>query len=130
MPFDSEVQRATRYTPAVTIVAAWIRAEAGVGPSIASGNHTCSGNWADLPIAPRNRHRQMAVSVPSSRSWPTMIFHSDVEEFSTVSKLSDPNDVQIRNIATSSPRSPIRLTTNAFLAAAAALGFLNQNPIS
>jgi hypothetical protein len=28
------------YTPAVTIVAAWISAETGVGPSIASGSHT------------------------------------------------------------------------------------------
>ena len=28
------------YTPAVTIVAAWISAETGVGPSIASGNQT------------------------------------------------------------------------------------------
>ena len=32
--------RATMYTPAVTIVAAWIKAETGVGPSIASGNQT------------------------------------------------------------------------------------------
>jgi hypothetical protein len=30
-----------KYTPAVTIVAAWIKAETGVGPSIAIGNHTC-----------------------------------------------------------------------------------------
>jgi len=29
-----------KYTPAVTIVAAWINAETGVGPSIAIGNHT------------------------------------------------------------------------------------------
>ena len=28
------------YTPAVTMVAAWIRAETGVGPSIASGSQT------------------------------------------------------------------------------------------
>ena len=45
--------RVTRNTPAVTIVAAWISAETGVGPSIASGSHTCSGNCADLPTAPR-----------------------------------------------------------------------------
>src|SRR3546814_20156814 len=31
-------QRATMKTPAVTIVAAWISAETGVGPSIASGS--------------------------------------------------------------------------------------------
>jgi hypothetical protein len=30
-----------KYTPAVTIVAACIRAETGVGPSIAIGNQTC-----------------------------------------------------------------------------------------
>ena len=34
----SSVQRATMYTPAVTIVAAWIRALTGVGPSMASGS--------------------------------------------------------------------------------------------
>ena len=28
------------YTPAVTIVAAWMSAETGVGPAIASGNQT------------------------------------------------------------------------------------------
>ena len=32
--------RTIRNTPAVTIVAAWISAETGVGPSIASGSHT------------------------------------------------------------------------------------------
>ncbi|MBA7645339.1 hypothetical protein ES703_53094 [subsurface metagenome] len=44
--------RATRKTPAATIVAAWIKALTGVGPSIASGSQTWSGNWADLPTAP------------------------------------------------------------------------------
>ena len=32
--------RAIMKTPAVTIVAAWISAEIGVGPSIESGSHT------------------------------------------------------------------------------------------
>ena len=40
--------RATMKMPAVTIVAAWISAEIGVGPSIESGSHTCSGTCADL----------------------------------------------------------------------------------
>ena len=39
-----------RYTPAITMVAACISAETGVGPSIASGNQTCNGNCADLAI--------------------------------------------------------------------------------
>ena len=30
--------RAIRYTPAVTMVAAWMRADTGVGPSMASGS--------------------------------------------------------------------------------------------
>jgi len=32
--------RATRYTPAVTIVAAWMSADTGVGPAMASGSQT------------------------------------------------------------------------------------------
>src|SRR5437667_959127 len=32
--------RAMRYTPAVTIVAAWINADTGVGPAMASGSQT------------------------------------------------------------------------------------------
>ena len=52
---------ATMKIPAVTMVAAWINAEIGVGPSIESGSHTCSGTCADLPMAPMNR--QMHVKV-------------------------------------------------------------------
>src|SRR5687768_4964155 len=58
---NSGDMRATMKMPAVTIVAAWISAEIGVGPSIESGSHTCSGTWADLPIAPMNRQMQMIV---------------------------------------------------------------------
>ena len=55
----SGMVRATRYTPAVTIVAAWIRAETGVGPSIASGSHVNRGSWALFPQAPMNRNHGM-----------------------------------------------------------------------
>ena len=63
-------RRQTMNTPAVTIVAAWIRADTGVGPSIASGSQTCSGNWADFPMAPQNtpipaRVRSCPESFPS-----------------------------------------------------------------
>ena len=54
--------RATMKIPAVTMVAAWISAEIGVGPSIESGNQTCSGTCADFPIAPTNNSNQMIVS--------------------------------------------------------------------
>src|SRR6201992_3467946 len=53
--------RATMKMPAVTMVAAWISAVIGVGPSIESGSQTCSGTWADLPMAPMNRQMQISV---------------------------------------------------------------------
>ena len=43
---------------AVTMVAAWINAETGVGPAMASASQVCSGSWADLPTAPPSSIRQ------------------------------------------------------------------------
>src|SRR6187455_1820137 len=63
--------RATMKIPAVTMVAAWISAEIGVGPSIESGSQTCSGNCALLPIAPMNR--QMQITLSSSHGAPGKI---------------------------------------------------------
>ncbi len=63
--------RATMKIPAVTIVAAWISAEIGVGPSIESGSQTCSGNCALLPIAPMKRQMQMTEMI--SHPLPGMI---------------------------------------------------------
>src|SRR5690606_15003735 len=60
--------RATMKMPAVTIVAAWISAEIGVGPSIESGSQTCSGTCADLPIAPMKRQTQMNVGTDHNTS--------------------------------------------------------------
>ena len=54
--------RETMKMPAVTMVAAWISAEIGVGPSIESGSQTCSGTCADLPIAPMKSSTQISVS--------------------------------------------------------------------
>src|SRR5574343_1255570 len=53
--------RETMKIPAVTMVAAWISAEIGVGPSIESGNQTCNGTCADLPMAPMNSRMQITV---------------------------------------------------------------------
>ncbi len=47
------------------MVAAWISAEIGVGPAIASGSQVCSGNCALLPATPASSSRQAAVSVPA-----------------------------------------------------------------
>src|SRR5580704_9081985 len=53
--------RQRRYTPAVTMVAAWISADTGVGPSMASASHGNSGIWADFPTTPASSRMQMAV---------------------------------------------------------------------
>ena len=48
------------------MVAAWIRADTGVGPAMASGSQTCSGNCADFPIAPPNSRSADTVSSPAN----------------------------------------------------------------
>jgi hypothetical protein len=57
--------RINRYTPAVTIVAAWIKAETGVGPSIAIGNHICNPTCELLAIAPINKQIPTSVTILS-----------------------------------------------------------------
>ena len=49
----------SKKTPAVTIVAAWIRAETGVGPSIASGSQVWRPIWADLATAPMKKKKEI-----------------------------------------------------------------------
>ena len=70
--------RQTRNTPAVTIVAAWISAETGVGPSIASGSQVCRKSCADLPIAP----------MKSSTEATSAAFHSRQRKVICVSAIS------------------------------------------
>ena len=53
-----------RYTPAVTMVAAWMSALTGVGPAMASGSHVCSGSCADLPTAPPSSRAAAATAKP------------------------------------------------------------------
>src|SRR3984885_12975398 len=103
------------------MVAAWIRAETGVGPSIASSSQDCSGTWADLPQAARSSSRPRAVVTPVP---------PDLAEANPPGKLNVPNSANISMIARDSPTSPTRLAMNAFLAATAAVGLNCQNPIS
>ena len=107
-------------TPAATIVAAWIRAETGVGPSMASGSHTCSGNWADLPTAPQNRHSTVMFSRVSLM--PAGI--------SIRLKLSVLVSAQRVRMPIRKPKSPTRLQMKAFLAASAAADLVYQWPMS
>ncbi len=102
-----------RYTPAVTMVAAWISAETGVGPSIASSSQDWSGNWADFPQAPSSSSRPSAVTTPGLAlcTW-----------LNTPAKLTEPNWANISMIASDSPASPTRFAMNAFLAATGGAG--------
>ena len=47
------------------MVAAWISAETGVGPSIASGSQVWNGTCADFANAPTQISRQIAITTPS-----------------------------------------------------------------
>ena len=115
--------RTIRNTPAVTIVAAWISADTGVGPSIASGSHRYRGSWALLPTAPMNSITPIAVAVDWARSpW--------IAAPLIVEKLSEPTAPKARNVATMKPQSPTRLVMNAFLPAVAADALVCQNEMS
>src|SRR5512139_1657202 len=83
---NSGDMRATMKIPAVTIVAAWISAEIGVGPSMESGSQTCSGTCADLPIAPMNR--QMQITVIAAQLEPGMISQLVAAILSDCAKMS------------------------------------------
>ena len=115
--------RAIRNTPAVTIVAAWISAETGVGPSIASGSQTCSPIWADLPQAPTNS--RMPITSKARKSLPKMWYMSFwccAMAAKIVENSIEPNFTNTSATPTANATSAMRLTRNALIAAAQALG--------
>ncbi len=68
------------------MVAAWIRALTGVGPSIASGSQTCKGNCADLPTAPQK------ISKPDHRRRRVEQFRVDDQLLLEAGKIERPGD--------------------------------------
>jgi hypothetical protein len=127
----------------VTIVAAWIRAETGVGPAIASGSQTYSGICADFPMAPTNRHSPASVrspqvgkagrkesafgSVTVCEAMLSML--ADIARNSMVGSPAWKKAQKSRKIPTRNPKSPIRFTTNAFWPHIALWSSRYQNPI-
>ncbi len=99
------------------MVAAWMSAETGVGPSMASGSQVWKGHWPDLPQAAASRSRPMARLVPSGRL-PALL--------NTVAKSRLPMAPTMRNMASRKPTSATRLVRNAFLPAVAAAGLVCQ----
>ena len=114
--------RHIRNTPAVTMVAAWIRAETGVGPSIASGSQVCRKSCADLPAAPTNRSTATSsAALTSSHRNDTCVA---AISGAAAKMSSNPIESVTRNRAKMPRRkakSPTRLTTKALRAAALAL---------
>jgi len=105
------------------MVAAWMRADTGVGPSIASGNQTWSGTWADFPTAPQKIQSAAAVTrsgvaaVAAGSACPIPL------------KLIEPVSPQRIRIPAMKPKSPIRFVRKAFFEASAAEFFVNQWPM-
>ena len=95
----------------MTIVAAWIREETGVGPSIASGSHVWNGICADLANAPTSSSRQIATIVKS------LTAKCAGASSKTAMYSVCPSSLISRIAANTSPMSPITLITKAFMPA-------------
>ena len=95
------------------MVAAWMSAETGVGPSIASGNQACNGNWPDLPAAPSSSRMPMIRTVAAG---------SVLTPLKTPAYWVVPSVANIRKMPMARPASPTRFIRNAFLPAVAADG--------
>ena len=108
----------------MTIVAAWIRAETGVGPSIASGSHVWNGSCADFANAPTSSRIRPAVSSPWAL-WPISLACSKVARKSSV-----PEFLRMKNVPSVSPMSPTTLMTNALMPAEVAVVRRYQKEIS
>src|SRR4249919_3055198 len=124
-------RRQTMNTPAVTMVAAWISALTGVGPSIASGSQVWRPSWADLPIAPTNSSRQSTVIVSTRIPAKPMVDPAMPGAAARIAGIETvPNTRNVPKIPSEKPKSPTRLTTKALSAAALADGLWYQKPIS
>ena len=106
------------------MVAAWIRAETGVGPSIASGSQVWSGIWADLAKAPTSSRQQIATTTP----WLVWKVPGALEKMSSRSKV--PRSRKMKNAASTIPTSPTTLITKAFIPAVVAVVRRYQKLIS
>src|SRR5436190_14928309 len=104
------------------MVAAWINAETGVGPSIASGNQTCRGNCADFPTAPQKIKSEAVVR---NAGWLVKIDNREAIS----AKTTDPVAAQTIKMPSMNPKSPMRVVINAFFSASAAASRSNQWPI-
>ena len=109
----------------------------GVGPSMASGNQTCSGNCALLPTVPKKIRTAIrassGVSTPingilitcSPKRCRFSIFNTSLN-WRLAGSLLKYSSIMPINIMV----SPMRVVTNALMDAARAVGFSYQKPMS
>ncbi len=107
----------------MTIVAAWIRALTGVGPSMASGSQVCSGTCADLANAPTSSRMQPATS----SGW--FVVKDSSTAAKDFRKSSVPVPLKMKYVPSTSPTSPSTLITNALMPAWVAVVRRYQNEI-
>ncbi len=101
--------RVSTYAPAATMVAAWMSALTGVGPAIAGGSHTWSGNCADFPTQPNRISSIEAAAAPGATSSSPLMRNVPAEA---------PRSMTPRM----KPTSPNLVTRNAFAAEPGAAG--------
>src|SRR3954468_22389401 len=87
--------RAIIYIPAVTIVAAWINADTGVGPAIASGSQVYKGICALLPVAPTNN----SMVIPVISTGVNLLYNSNTPAPSGVVYVTVPSLAMIQKMA-------------------------------
>jgi hypothetical protein len=92
------------------MVAAWMRAETGVGPSMASGSQMWSGNCADLPAAPAKRQIPAKVRSQGSQRRSSTLWKM-------APKSSEPTWLMMMRRARKKPTSPTRVVRKALMAA-------------
>ena len=111
--------RATRKTPATTIVDECSSDDTGVGPAMASGSHVCSGNWPDLTIAAMKSaldamiNVQLDPSPDNAHAWMARMSNPFESRFDTAKSLAPKNRIAV---PTSRPTSPTRTVKKALRA--------------
>ena len=97
----------------------------GVGPAMASGSQTWSGNCADLPTAPPSRQAAMAMAIAGEGSGPAVAWAVMPAMLSACRSWP-----QRRKSPTARAASPTRVTTKALMAARALACWRYQKPMS
>ncbi len=93
------------------MVAAWIKADTGVGPAMASGSQVCSGNWADLPMAAAKR----AMAATSRAVW--LMWPLRAAALILAMSKVWPASQKVMAMPMSRPISPVRVVKKALRAA-------------